>query len=245
MVKSILIAEDHAATRQALCSLFASQEDFEVCGDAENGQEAVEIAQVLRPDLIVLDLSMPVMDGIAAARALKQLMPEMPIIVFSEYCDVLSEREARSEGISALVSKAEPVSVLLDEARLVLHSRAHDFLSPSNHKRSNNMFTRVVELTSKSGKSKELANTINEKAVPILRKQRGFQDEIVLVSDIDPDRVVGISFWDSREDAERYNREQFPTIQDSVRHLLESEPVVRTFNVHTYIGQKIAAHKAA
>ena len=130
MVKSVLIVEDHALTRQAVCSLFASQEDFEVCGDAENGQEAVEIAQVLRPDLIVLDLSMPVMNGIEAAQALKQLLPETPIIIFSEYCDVFSEREARSEGISALVSKTEPVSVLLDNARAVLDYTAGGFLSP-------------------------------------------------------------------------------------------------------------------
>ena len=132
MVKSVLIAEDHALTRHALCSLFASQEDFEVCGDAENSQEAVEMAQVLHPDLIVLDLSMPVMNGIEAAQALKQLMPETPIVVFSEYCNVFSEREARSEGISAFVSKTEPVSVLLDNARAVLHYTAAGFLSPSN-----------------------------------------------------------------------------------------------------------------
>jgi DNA-binding NarL/FixJ family response regulator len=132
MVKSVLVAEDHALTRQALCSLFASQEDFEVCADAENGQEAVEMAQLLRPDLIVLDLSMPVMNGIEAAQALKRLMPETPIIVFSEYCDVFSEREARSEGLSALVSKTEPVSVLLDSARAVLRCTAGGFLSPSN-----------------------------------------------------------------------------------------------------------------
>ena len=135
MLKSVLIAEDHAPTREALCSLFTTQKDFEVCGGAENGQEAVEIAQVLRPDLVVLDLSMPVMDGIAAARALRQLMPAVPIIVFSEYSDVLSEREARSEGISALVSKTEPVSVLLDKARSVLHSTVDEFLSPSNHRK--------------------------------------------------------------------------------------------------------------
>ena len=134
MVKSVLIVEDHALTRQAVCSLFASQEDFEVCGDAENGQEAVEIAQVLCPDLIVLDLSMPVMNGIEAAQALKQLMPETPIIVFSEYCDVFSEREARAEGISALVSKTEPVSVLLDNARAVLDYTAGGFVSPTNQR---------------------------------------------------------------------------------------------------------------
>ena len=132
MVKSVLIAEDHALTRHAICSVFTSQEDFEVCGDAENGQEAVEMAQVLHPDLIVLDLSMPVMNGIEATQALRQLMPDTPIIVFSEYCDVFSECEGRSEGISALVSKTEPVSVLLDKARAALHYTAGGFLSPFN-----------------------------------------------------------------------------------------------------------------
>jgi two-component system, NarL family, response regulator LiaR len=132
MAKSVLIAEDHALTRHAMCSVFTSQEDFEVCGDAENGREAVEMAQVLHPDLIVLDLSMPVMNGIEATQTLKQLMPDTPIIVFSEYCDVFSEREARSEGISALVSRTEPVSVLLDNARAVLDDTTGGFLSPSN-----------------------------------------------------------------------------------------------------------------
>src|SRR5215469_11581021 len=71
MVKSVLIAEDHTLVRQAICSLFDAQQDFEVCGDAEYGEEAVEMAQVLHPDLIVLDLSMPVMNGIEAAHALR------------------------------------------------------------------------------------------------------------------------------------------------------------------------------
>lgn len=117
MVKSVLIAEDHKLMRHVICSLFDAQEDFEVCGDAENGKEVVEMAQVLHPDLIVLDLSMPVMNGLEAAQALRRSVPETPIVVFSEYSDVISEHEARSEGISALVSKTEPVSVLLDRAR--------------------------------------------------------------------------------------------------------------------------------
>ena len=107
------------------------------------------------------------------------------------------------------------------------------------------MFTRIVEMTSKSGKSQELANTINEKAVPILKKQRGFVDEIVLVSSGEPDRVLALSFWDKREDAEEYQREQDQKIHDSVRHLLEAEPEIRTFDVHTSTTHKIAASKAA
>jgi DNA-binding NarL/FixJ family response regulator len=124
MVKSVLIADDKETIRKALCDLFASQRDFDVCGDAENGLEAIEMAQVLRPDLILLGLSMPMMNGMEAACELKRLMPMVPIIVFSEYSDVFSEREARSRGISGIVSKTEQLSVLLDKARAALYSAA-------------------------------------------------------------------------------------------------------------------------
>jgi DNA-binding NarL/FixJ family response regulator len=106
MVKSVLIADDQEVIRRMLCLLFASQDDFDVCGEAENGQEAVEMAQLLHPNLIMLDLSMPVMNGIEAACVLKRLMPMTPIIVFSEFSDVFSDREARSTGVAALVSKS-------------------------------------------------------------------------------------------------------------------------------------------
>ncbi len=120
MAKTVLLVDDNAAIRDVLCVLFGSQTDFEVCGEAENGQEAIEKAERLRPDLIVMDLSMPVMNGIEAARVLKRLMPTAPLIIFSEYSDVFSEQEARSAGVSALVSKSEHVSVLLGKARSLL-----------------------------------------------------------------------------------------------------------------------------
>jgi heme-degrading monooxygenase HmoA len=107
------------------------------------------------------------------------------------------------------------------------------------------MFTRVVELTSKSGQAKELASTINEKVVPILKKQRGFVDETVLVSDTEPTRVLGLSFWNSREDAERYHQEQYPKIHGMMKHLLETEPNIRTFDVHSSTTHRIVAGKAA
>jgi DNA-binding response OmpR family regulator len=72
----------------------------------------------------VMDLSMPVMNGIDATRALKTLMPMVPVIVFSEYSDVFSEKEARSAGISAMVSKSEHVSVLIDKAHALLFPAA-------------------------------------------------------------------------------------------------------------------------
>jgi heme-degrading monooxygenase HmoA len=107
------------------------------------------------------------------------------------------------------------------------------------------MFTRVVELTSKSGKAKELSNTLNEKVLPILKRQTGFVDETVLVSDTESTRILGLSFWNSKEDAERYHREQYPKIQEMLRSLVETEPVVRTFDVHTSTTHRISAGKAA
>jgi DNA-binding NarL/FixJ family response regulator len=124
MPKSLLVVDDNALIRQVLCRVLASEAGFDVCGEAANGQDAIEKAQALHPDLIVLDLSMPVMNGIEAACALKTLMPMVPVIIFSEYSDAFSEKEARSAGISALVSKSEHVSVLIDKVRALLYPAA-------------------------------------------------------------------------------------------------------------------------
>ncbi len=81
------------------------------------------------------------------------------------------------------------------------------------------MFTRTVEVTPKSGKARELANTINDKVLPILKKQKGFVDETVLVSDKEDNRVLSLSFWNSKEDAEKY-QSQVARISLSPRQLL-------------------------
>ena len=107
------------------------------------------------------------------------------------------------------------------------------------------MFTRVVELVSKPAKSRELSSAINDKVVPILKKQAGFVDEIVLVSDADSNRVLALSFWKTREDAERYQREQYNSVRETLQPLLEAEPVVRTFDVHTSTGHQITTGRAA
>jgi len=124
VLKSVLVVDDNALIRQVLCRVFRSEAGFDGCGEAENGRDAIEKALALHPDLIVMDLSMPLMNGIDATRALKTLMPTVPVIVFSEYSDVFSEKEARSAGISALVSKSEHVSVVIDKARALIYPAA-------------------------------------------------------------------------------------------------------------------------
>ena len=107
------------------------------------------------------------------------------------------------------------------------------------------MFTRVVELTTKPGKNRQLADTIDEKVLPILKKQKGFVDETVFVSDNEDNRVLALGFWNTKEDAEQYQRVEYQKVHETIRHLLESEPVIRTFNVHSSTSHKIAAGKAA
>jgi DNA-binding NarL/FixJ family response regulator len=130
MIHTVLIADDSLFIRKALCELFDREEDFDVCGEAENGSEAVEKARQLHPDLILLDLAMPVMNGFDATRVLKRVMPEVPIIMFSGYGDSSSEKEARSVGVWAFVSKSEQISVLLGKARRALGIQESPTLPP-------------------------------------------------------------------------------------------------------------------
>ena len=124
MAKTILIADDNAHIRQALCEAFARESDFKVCAEAQDGRDAIEKAQQLRPDLIILDLSMPVMNGLDAARVLKDRMPSVPIILFTLHAFPSIEAEARVAGADAVVSKAEDVSVLKQKARTILYGNA-------------------------------------------------------------------------------------------------------------------------
>ncbi len=107
------------------------------------------------------------------------------------------------------------------------------------------MFTRIVEMNTKNGKARELARTINEKVLSLLKTQPGFVDEIILISEQNPDRLLALSFWNSREDAEKYNREAFPKVTEILRSQIEGPPKVQTFNVEHSTPHNIAAGKAA
>src|SRR5215831_8323797 len=102
MVKTVLIVDDNAMMRRSLCDLFRQQADFAICGEAENGLEAIEKAQHGKPDLIVLDLAMPGMSGLDVARVITGMLPEIPIILFTLYSDSVVQEQARSAGIATV-----------------------------------------------------------------------------------------------------------------------------------------------
>lgn len=118
MGKRVLIVDDHEKVRRIVCSMFTAQ-GFEV-SDAENGAQAVERAGELHPDLVVLDLAMPVMNGLEAARKLKILMPSLPLLMFTNNLGSILEQEARAAGFAAVVSKSGSAEQLLVYAKALL-----------------------------------------------------------------------------------------------------------------------------
>jgi DNA-binding NarL/FixJ family response regulator len=119
-VRSVLVVDDNPSIRKIVCELFTREGDFEVCGQAENGREAIEKAQLLQPSLIVTDLSMPLMNGLEETRILKKLMPPVPVIIYSAHIDSFVEEEGLAAGASAVVSKYEAVASMIGKAREVL-----------------------------------------------------------------------------------------------------------------------------
>lgn len=116
MSKCILIIDDNAVIRRMLRNVF-EQQGWIVCGEAENGREAIDKAGNLTPDLIVLDLAMPIMNGLEAAPALRRMLPAVPIILFTLHDNKVLEKEAWSAGVTVVVSKEESVSTLVNQAQ--------------------------------------------------------------------------------------------------------------------------------
>ena len=117
---SILIVDDSAVVRRTLRTCFREETDWEVCGEACNGLEAIEKAGHLKPDLIVLDLSMPGMNGLEAARVLKLARPTIPIVMFTSFKETVLEHQALAAGCSAVIGKSELPLLFSNIRRLLL-----------------------------------------------------------------------------------------------------------------------------
>ena len=119
MAKRILIADDHSSVRGLVKSVFEECAWAEVCGEAADGLDAVEKARLLRPDVVVVDLRMPGMNGFAVADAIHEASPKTAVILFSEYGNVISPERARIARLAAILSKSEGLEQLVREVRRV------------------------------------------------------------------------------------------------------------------------------
>ena len=107
------------------------------------------------------------------------------------------------------------------------------------------MFARVVECQSKAGRSEQMGNKLMNHVLPILQEQPGFVDFLTLSDKTNPERLMCISFWTSRQDAEEYHRQHYDTITDMLKPVLESPPTLETFTVNASTAHRIAVDRAA
>lgn len=115
----ILLVDDQSIVREGLSSLLQTQADLEVVGEAENGQVAVEKAIALKPHIILMDIRMPIMDGIAAIRILQEQAPEIKILVLTTFDEDRYVAQAMSYGAQGYLLKDTPSSELAQAIRSV------------------------------------------------------------------------------------------------------------------------------
>lgn len=110
---TILIADDNAAVRASVRSYIEENLEAQVCGEAENGAEAVEKVKELHPDVVILDFQMPVLDGLHAATQIRHLAPDTKIILFTMHASKPMMAYAHTYGVDEVVSKSDGASQLL------------------------------------------------------------------------------------------------------------------------------------
>lgn len=111
--KRVLIVDDVPQVRRELRTLLPLLDAIDIVGEAENGQEALELATTLQPDVIIMDVEMPIMDGLAATRIIKQARPAAYIIILSIHSDETVRARAQLAGVDDFVEKGAPLSSLI------------------------------------------------------------------------------------------------------------------------------------
>lgn len=109
----ILIVDDHPAVRHTLRNLFEAVPEFLVCGEAENGQQGIEKARQLEPDAIILDISMPVLNGLEAANILRSTLPGIHILMFTSFVHPQLSETALAAGANRVISKSSSPAALI------------------------------------------------------------------------------------------------------------------------------------
>lgn len=159
----VLVTDDHAIVRDGICALLALTGDIEAIGEATNGREALEMVARLSPDIVIMDIVMPLMDGLEATRRIRKEFPETRVIVLTQYEDreyVLPVIEA---GASGFISKAAASSELTSAIRAVY--RGDSFLSPSIAR----LLVEDYRQMASTGKNKDTSERLTDREREILK----------------------------------------------------------------------------
>jgi DNA-binding NarL/FixJ family response regulator len=130
---TVLLADDHEIVRDGLRTVLAAERDIEIVGEAENGWQAVELARKLRPAVVVMDISMPVLDGLEATRIIRNTSPLTKVIILSLHDDITHIKQASTLGAAGYLLKQSSIHLLTNAVRDVL--KGCTFFCPSIPKR--------------------------------------------------------------------------------------------------------------
>jgi two-component system response regulator NreC len=159
----VLVTDDHAIVRDGICALLALTGDIEAVGEATNGREALEMVKKLAPDVVLMDIAMPLMDGLEATRRIHKEFPQTKVIVLTQYEDreyVLPVIEA---GASGFVSKTAASSELTSAIRSVY--RGDSFLSPSIAR----LLVEDYREMAKAGRNRDTSEQLTDREREILK----------------------------------------------------------------------------
>lgn len=121
----ILIADDHSIVRIGLTSLLETEKDIQVLGGAENGEDAIRLTRELKPDVLLLDLMMPIKDGMETTEALHAVAPSVRILILTSFGDATSISKALRSGASGAILKSSPESDIVTAIRVVANGKTY------------------------------------------------------------------------------------------------------------------------
>jgi len=161
----VFLADDHTIVRKGLLSLLVTEEDIEVVGEAEDGQEAIRKVLQLVPDVVLMDITMPVLDGLEATRTIKKLLPQVKVVILTVHSTEEHIFQILRAGASGYVVKQAAVKELL-QAIQTAH-RGEIFLSSSISRQSVDEYNRRAEKTGKkdellTGREREVLQMVAE-----------------------------------------------------------------------------------
>lgn len=167
----VMIADDHAVIREGLKLLITSCEDMEVVGEACNGHQAVQMALSLRPDVIVLDVAMPLLNGMEAARQIVRDWPKARVLILSSYREDEHVRTSLNNGVSGYVAKHSAMQEVIQGIREV-HAN-HTYFSPQIANRLSNLMLSQLQRGASETRGPELLSSRQVETLQLIAEGHG------------------------------------------------------------------------